>query len=408
MCRRRSQLSRHVARHSTSLVDHAVGLRQQISTCLCSFAASAKCNTQSRTTSRHNGFQACVTFILAAGLFLFLRFQTWAWDDFSVPSPRSDPSDAENSDTFLNALPSETTGRCEPTFTEPAPRDPSYVFLHLHKTAGNNLKVALFGFAKRNNLNLYHTCRPTNDGAILRATLFGNDKKPGDFDCNLNEFVNWSKQVRSSFDFVVGHQYMGIHRFMPERDVRYFTFLRHPIARKVSHYAHFEACLGNSLIDERDKLKTYLILKNRNYMTKRLAATPFLSEFMLNLRSGLIDSEQHVARAVLQDAKRNIRKHFFFVGVQERYSESLCVLSEILNTACYTGQRGVHAKWLNASRIAHSHENERGTTDRRIEQLGNRVRADALSAEWLDLDLYHDAQKMLDSHLLRYPGCREA
>jgi Galactose-3-O-sulfotransferase len=309
----------------------------------------------------------------------------------------------------LHALSSEAVGRCVNLHATPVRRVPTYVFFHLHKTAGNNLKVALFGFAKRNGLMLYHTCRPTSGEAAFKSILFRRRKRIGDYDCNLLELAAMSDRVRNSFDFVVGHQYMGIHRLMLDRDVRYFTFVRHPLARKVSHYIHFQATPGTFVKDgsnELDRITRYLLESNRNYMTKRLSAITTSSEILEALRSRLIDSLHSAAGIAVRDARRNLDKHFFFVGVQERYAESLCVLAEILNAACYAGHRGITGKPLNASKIEQSHENERGATLQLMKSFSERVQADVLRAEALDLELYKDALQSLEVHLNRYPQCR--
>jgi hypothetical protein len=158
--------------------------------------------------------------------------------------------------------------------------------------------------------------------------------------------------------------------------------------------------------NELDRFTRYLLKSNRNYMTKRLSAITTSSEILEDLRSRLIDSLRSAAGIAVRDARRNLNKHFFFVGVQERYAESTCVLAEILNAACYAGHRGITGKPLNASKIAQSHENERGATLQLMKSFSERVQADVLRAERLDLELYKDAIQSLEVHLNRYPQCR--
>ncbi len=83
------------------------------------------------------------------------------------------------------------------------------------------------------------------------------------------------------------------------RPVRYFTFLREPIARYVSHYRHQVHAMKKGWT-----LDTFLNERRfDDYMTVRLAGRP--------------DVEQ---------AKRQLRKAFCCVGLMERFDESLLLL----------------------------------------------------------------------------------
>jgi hypothetical protein len=322
----------------------------------------------------------------------------------------------------LHNLPSETSLSCNATS---APhRRPTYVFLHLHKTGGNNLKLALYGFAKRNNLRLYHTCRPSQTDSWLQAWWFHRKKIPGvSEDCNLDELAQQSRDLRNTYDLIVGHQYFGVHRLLRKRDVRYFTFVRHPLARKVSHFAHFEnnkpsvagdlskhrrfqsESLDKSGMDHLESLAKYIIGQNRNYMVKRLSSTTLSSEIASSLRSWYIDVNPFGAKSALRCAQRNLLDRFFFVGVQERYGESMCVLAAILNAACFAGQGHLSVKKLDPAKISSSKANARGTTAHLISILPESIRVGALQAENLDMELYIFANRLLDSRLREYPHC---
>lgn len=312
----------------------------------------------------------------------------------------------------LRILESEEQGRCDRGKEE---KPLSYVFLHLHKTAGNNLKEALFGFAKRNSLHLYHTCHPSEGDDILSAWWFQRRKKANvDYDCNLFSFAKLPYHKRNSFDLVVGHQYLGVHDVMPARDVRYFTFMREPLARKVSHFQHFETkpVRGKErrVADGLDvRLWTYLTSRNRNYMTKRLSTGRVSSEILTDVRSRLIDSSPAFGRVALASAQANLLNRFFFVGLQDRFAESLCILTNLLNTACYSGNRGINengGKRLNPGKISRRRVNFRGRAKRGVRALPPAVKEAALSAEALDVELYALATKLFEQHLSKHPECR--
>jgi Galactose-3-O-sulfotransferase len=313
----------------------------------------------------------------------------------------------------LRRLESEAAGRCVPA--APASPRPAYVFLHLHKTGGNNLKKALFGFAKRNGLRLYHTCRPARGESALTAWWFHRRKRADvDYDCNMDDFAALSHQRRNSYDMVVGHQFVGAHRLMPERDVRYFTFVRRPLARKASHFEHFEAShlSGNATAaahERNRRLWSYMAERNRNYMVKRLSATSISSELATHVRSNLIDWSSHAAQAALAQARATLQTRFFFVGLLERYPESVCVLSSILNAACYAGHRGIDevtGRRLNPAGIARGRANVRGLALQAVADLPVAVRRKALAAEALDVSLYKLATVLFEQQLSRYPDCR--
>lgn len=299
---------------------------------------------------------------------------------------------------------------------------PTYVFLHLHKTGGNNLKVALIGFANRHKLKLYHTCRPAEAESGLQRWYFQRNKNPlHDADCDLYNFAKLPVEQRNSFDIIIGHQYYGVHHLIPGRDVRYFTILRHPLARKVSHFIHFNIPVGRAgSIPPRglhanaplnNEILDYLTQNNLNYMVKRLSLPGTSSEIVLSLRSSLIDHVPYYGIRLLQSAQKNIASSFFFVGVYERYAESICVLSNSLNNACYKTEDGVNTltgKLLNASKIARAAINVRNKTKAFMAILSNEGRSAALKAEKLDMMLYISALKAFNLALHRFPECRKA
>lgn len=292
---------------------------------------------------------------------------------------------------------------------------PARVFLHMHKTAGNNLKVALTGFARRNGLRLWHTCHPAEADSPLERLYFARDAKPADAtDCNLKPFSRLSHNKRRDYDLISGHQYLGAHTLVRPRATRYFTFMRHPLQRKVSHYTHFElspVLRANSttplLRAERPRLARYLLHKNLNYMTKRLAGASS-SEIMADIRSRLIDNNRFVARAALRAAQTNLHTRFFFVGLQERYAESLCVLAHQLNSACYAsiGRRGHLRKKLRFGQIAASNINRRAVSQLLLDSMSDNLGKHTLIAEQLDLQLYNFAVDLFQKQLERFPQCK--
>lgn len=298
---------------------------------------------------------------------------------------------------------------------------PVRVFLHLHKTAGNNLKVSLAGFARRNGLKLWHTCHPAERDTMLEHLYFRRTPKPANAtDCNLKPFARRAASERVSMDFISGHQYLGAHSLLIPRTSAYFTFLRHPLRRKVSHYAHFELSpqlraanatlhtLTELLLAERPRLARYLLHENRNYMTKRLAAGAYSSELLTDIRSRLVDNNLLFARSALRSAQSNLQSRFFFVGLQERYAESLCVLAQKMNSGCFLslGRHGRLQKRLRFNKIATSTINQREISSLILSSIPNNLARHTLMAENLDLRLYNFAVSLFEKQLKHHPQCR--
>lgn len=278
---------------------------------------------------------------------------------------------------------------------------PMRVFVHLHKTAGNNLKGALGSFARNNRLRAWHTChRARSDSIWERLYFFRKPKLQNATDCDLYPFSQLGRPNRRAFDLVFGHQYVGVHTLVRPRQVQYFTFLRHPLARKVSHFAHFE------YDDERHQLLIdYLLHANRNYQTKRLAGGAIASDIANDARSRLVDVSKHAGYAALSAAIQNLDKRFFFVGIHERYAEGLCVLASMLNNACWARTPNGLKRPLRWQSIAHNRMNVHPRSAKLLDSLPRNIIRATLVMENLDVQLYEHAKKRFESMIARYPQC---
>lgn len=286
----------------------------------------------------------------------------------------------------------------------PCPRKkPLYIFLHLHKTGGNTLKDALYSFAKKNNFTLYHTCHQAYPESRFMSWYFNRHKNSRDTDCNLDDLARLPPPELNTIDMIMGHQYFGAHLLFPEREVRYFTFVRHPLLRKISHFQHFEA---NHSSKQAEELHEYLLHKNRNYMVKRLSTDTNPGELWANIRSWIIDSFGHPRSGAVLEAKRHLVDHFFFVGLQERYVQSACMLSELLNMACGSRSRLGRNISLRYRNITRGRRNVRGQTSQVLNVIPPHIRVAALRVEDADLRLYKFAKSLYEQRLKDFPKCK--
>lgn len=175
-------------------------------------------------------------------------------------------------------------------------------FMHLPRTAGTTLNAVL-----RNNFAPEEVLSVYKDTEYARC----REMDPAELD---------------RFRLVQGH-------LMPEsyepprlygRRVRMFTFLRDPLDRIVSEYHflkswpanHLYAYLNENKISFRDYLTSrerLLEHRGKNFVTRCLAGNLFAPGISL-------DEE-------LEQAKRHLEQSFCFVGVQERFDESLLLLA---------------------------------------------------------------------------------
>lgn len=305
---------------------------------------------------------------------------------------------------------------------------PLYIYTHLHKTGGNTLKRVFFAFARRNNLTLYHTCHKPLPSSWLTAWWFNrpyHDQRTtptASLDCNLDHITSLPYPNRSDIDLIVGHQHHGVHKLFKHRVPRYFTFVRHPLYRKASHYLHFEnARAQNASLSpsssRNSSFTEYMLSENCNYMTKRLATHSPTSELGLYFRARAIDADPYAARAAFMSARANLMHHFFFVGLHHRYAESVCVLFNILSRACRYGfldsgsvehfSQKLYTSFMpKLKSLDRLKDNVRGKTRDAIQSLPHEVRQRVLTVEKLDLHLFHMAEVLFEQQLNNYEQCK--
>jgi hypothetical protein len=118
--------------------------------------------------------------------------------------------------------------------------------------------------------------------------------------------------------------------------VRPFTFVRDPVARLVSEYAfqrawprnHLYAYLNDKAISFRQYIESreqMLVYRGKNFMTRAI--------------SGMDMPPGGYPAKALARAKRNLESVFGFVGVQERFLESLVLLGDFLGLGSLLHER---------------------------------------------------------------------
>jgi hypothetical protein len=231
------------------------------------------------------------------------------------------------------------------------------IFLHLPKTAG----LTLHGIIERQYApqNVY-----TLDSTRILESI--------------QAFQDLSAARRAEIYMLKGHIGMRLemHKFLPE-PVTYFTLLRDPIDRVISHYYYIrglkdhyltELAINTSLQEvlEQDKIPMF-----NNEQTRWLAGEEH------NIGFGGYQEK------ILEKAKKNLREHFAVVGLTERFDETLLLLKHT-----YDWPHNVFYTRTNV------------TTQRpRKDEISPATLNALVQANLLDIELYQYASKLFEEQL---------
>ena len=131
---------------------------------------------------------------------------------------------------------------------------------------------------------------------------------------------------------LLGHQPFGISEYLerafPEREFRYFTFLRDPVERSVSHY--FEVLRQPRRVFEDGEPGDELApLPPGTTFHDAMKAGYLHDNLQTRMLSG-VEPFGPVTDDMLERAKRNVRDRFALVGLTERLDESLVLAKQRL------------------------------------------------------------------------------
>lgn len=176
------------------------------------------------------------------------------------------------------------------------------IFLHIPKTAGTTLsRIVERQYPRRHTYTIMETTGP-------------HSGRPQDF-------AQLPDAQRASIRLVKGHVAFGIHRTLPT-PFTYFTMLREPTARVLSHYAHARRDPQHNLYPSMQKMtlaealaqKAHVAMAFDNFQTR------LISGIWNTVPFGMVDED------MLERAKEHLRRYFAVVGLVERFDESLLLL----------------------------------------------------------------------------------
>lgn len=186
------------------------------------------------------------------------------------------------------------------------------IFTHIPKTAGNTMHRII-----------------ERQFMFRRGTIFssGNIAK-------LNNLIAAPQKFRDRLILVRGHLYYGVHEYM-KGPVRYFTVLRDPVKRAVSHYNFlfvgprqpFKKIMHEKQYSIDDLLENGLVLNMDNCHVRFLCGVK-------DIPFGGV-TEEHLKMAL-----DNLTNHYEVIGLAERFDESILLFAKAFNWSMpwYTNQ----------------------------------------------------------------------
>jgi len=186
---------------------------------------------------------------------------------------------------------------------------PLVAFVHIPKTAG--AAVATMFTTAYTRKAMCDTGNYISSPEKVRTKL---TRRPG----------GWERWQRQGGRVAIGHTPYGSFRDHLPSDTRYITFLREPVDRVLSHYYRHVHLPGMSEAEQGNRgerassLEQALVRMRlpqlRNLCTRFLCSHPTLED---------------LPSSAVEEAKENLRK-FAFVGIQERFDESVVLLQRTL------------------------------------------------------------------------------
>lgn len=291
-------------------------------------------------------------------------------------------------------------------------------YFHLHKTGGVSFKGRIFKF-------FFTKGRRKRDGEPVRVvdTCYISEVRRPEMGIEAEWSCNWAKleampaEDRQKIDVIVGHQYweQGAAYWVPNRDLRYFTVMRHPLHRKISFFYHFfvrNAGRSEDSVDAKEVIAFVLghdlprssLVRDAGpgYYASRLWSDGW-SGFGKKHRYEIPESD---ANDLVAKSIQRLRRHFVFVGLQTQEKASLCMLKKTVLE--FARAHGVHD--LNGIEdIAAPKErmNTGGyalTASKLWEQMSKSEREKFATVERVDLGIYSECLKMF-GEMVRKFGC---
>jgi hypothetical protein len=191
-------------------------------------------------------------------------------------------------------------------------------------------------------------CGGTTINSVLRSN-FGESERfyvnPSNVSTSRQQLAGRSESERRSLKLLHGHLSYGWHELLPQ-DATYFTMIRDPVARVVSHYNYVRFRTDHSHYLRETVQKEDMSIAE--YVTSGICDE--MNNGMVRLLAGVEDIVQEPYGesdlpygtndpALLDRALNNLEDHFAAVGLQEQFDESLLLFRDRLGLQSISYQR---------------------------------------------------------------------
>ena len=182
-------------------------------------------------------------------------------------------------------------------------REKTLIFQHIPKTAGTTLSFIVARHFDEDEI--FHIRNPQQMKGPAYSPHFGS----------LEQFTALVPEEKNRYRCIIGHMHFGVHRHV-NASSEYIAFIRDPVKRVISQYGQYVRMIkAGDINGEPPTLEQFLSAKPavmNNHQTRFISGRNFT---------------EHTPESCYEKALENIEAHFAFVGLVERFDESLVLLS---------------------------------------------------------------------------------
>jgi len=187
-----------------------------------------------------------------------------------------------------------------------------YFFLHIPKSGGTTLNHILDKRFRKSEQYMYSTLNPGVSMQIVR---------------------NIHRERLNKLKLIKGHFVFGFHEWLKIKNPIYFTVMRNPIDRVISHYFYSARKKDHYLYEKRKSsdinIEEYIrevCPEARNGVSKQIAGYYVNDNFGYGKNIDRCEDQETLYEVALD----NIKNNFAMVGITESFDKSLFFLNRIL------------------------------------------------------------------------------
>lgn len=201
---------------------------------------------------------------------------------------------------------------------------------------------------------IYFLHIPKAGGCTIHDIILQNYRKSKTYSYHVYNIPKSQSDLESkkytNLDIAKGHFSFGFHEHFKDSDYQYFTFLRDPVKRIISHYFYAKRTKGHYLYDiinnDNISLEEYVSTdvcpEIENAQSKQIAGLYINDNFGYADR---VEKKDIPNEELLKKAINNIENHFAFVGIMEHFDKSVSHMQKQLNLKpvnCFYIKRNVN------------------------------------------------------------------